>query len=102
MVLLLKGTSTIVTDGTECYIVPRGCAGMATAGSGDVLSGVLAGLAGYNRGSAKMVACGACLAGLAGELAEDEVGAVGMIASDTVRHLAKAVKQMQDAADRTE
>lgn len=102
VVLLLKGTSTIVTDGTECYIVPRGCAGMATAGSGDVLSGVLAGLAGYNRGSAKMVACGAYLAGLAGELAEEEVGAVGMIASDTVRHLAKAVKQMQDAADRTE
>ena len=96
VVLLLKGPSTIVTDGTECYIVPRGCGGMATAGSGDVLSGVLAGLAGYNKGTAKMVACGAYLAGLAGELAEEEVGEIGMIASDTVRCLAKAAKRMQE------
>jgi len=90
VILLLKGTATVVTDGTECYIVPRGCPGMATAGSGDVLSGVLAGLAGYNTASVKMVACGAYLAGLAGEMAEEEVGEIGMIASDTVRCLAKA------------
>ncbi|MBQ8642468.1 MAG: NAD(P)H-hydrate dehydratase [Clostridia bacterium] len=90
VILLLKGTATIVTDGTECWIVPRGCPGMATAGSGDVLSGVLAGIAGYNRASAKMTACGAYLAGLAGEMAQDEVGEIGMIASDTVRCLAKA------------
>jgi len=99
VVLLLKGTATIVTDGTDCYIVPRGCAGMATAGSGDVLSGVLAGLTGYNRGTAKTVACGAYLAGLAGELAQEDAGEIGMIASDTVRHLAKAAKQMQEAAE---
>lgn len=98
VILLLKGPGTIVTDGAECYIVPRGCAGMATAGSGDVLSGVLAGLAGYNVGSAKMVACGAYLAGLAGEIAEAEVGEVGMLASDTVRCLAMAAKRMQEAA----
>ena len=95
----VKGTATIVTDGTDCYIVPRGCAGMATAGSGDVLSGVLAGLTGYNRGTAKTVACGAYLAGLAGELAQEAAGEIGMIASDTVRHLAKAAKQMQEAAE---
>ena len=44
----------------------------------------------------------AFLAGLAGELAQDDMGETGMIASDTVRHLAIAAKQMQDAADRTE
>ena len=96
VILLLKGTATIVTDGEECRIVNRGCAGMATAGSGDVLSGVLAGLAGYNSGSAAMVSCGAYLAGLAGEMAEAEMGQIGMIASDTVRCLAKAAKQMQE------
>ena len=63
---------------------------MAPAGSGDVLSGVLAGLAGYHTASVKMVACGAYLAGLAGEMAEAEMGETGMIASDTVRCLAKA------------
>lgn len=90
VILLLKGTATVVTDGTVCYIVPKGCPGMATAGSGDVLSGVLAGIAGYSSASAKMTACGACLAGLAGEMAQEETGEIGMIASDTVRCLAKA------------
>ncbi len=92
VVLLLKGTSTLVTDGETCYLVPRGCAGMATAGSGDVLSGVLAGLCGYNEGTAKTVACGAYIAGLAGEVAQAEVGEIGMVASDTVRCLPKAVR----------
>ncbi|MBR5446386.1 MAG: NAD(P)H-hydrate dehydratase [Clostridia bacterium] len=94
VILLLKGTATIVTDGTECWIVPKGSPGMATAGSGDVLSGVLAGIAGYNRASAKMTACGAYITGLAGELAAAEVGEIGMIASDTVRCLAKAIRQL--------
>lgn len=96
VILLRKGPGTIVTDGYECYIVTRGCAGMATAGSGDVLSGVLAGLAGYNCGSAMMVACGAYLAGLAGEMAQTEMGEIGMVASDTVRYLATATKQLQE------
>lgn len=96
VILLRKGPGTIVTDGKECVIVTRGCAGMATAGSGDVLSGVLCGLAGYNKGSVKMVACGAYLAGLAGEMAQEEMGEIGMLASDTVRYLAKAAKRMQE------
>ena len=44
--VLLKGASTIVTDGAESYLIDRGCSGMATAGSGDVLSGVLVGMMG--------------------------------------------------------
>ena len=41
-IVLLKGHTTIVTDGETVYPVTGGCAGMATAGSGDVLSGILA------------------------------------------------------------
>lgn len=41
VVLLLKGPSTIITDGDRTYLVDAGCAGMATAGCGDVLSGIL-------------------------------------------------------------
>ncbi len=96
--LLLKGTATVVTDGSVCRIVTKGCPGMATAGSGDVLSGVLAGIAGYNRAGADMTACGAYLAGLAGEMVQAETGEIGMIASDTVRYLAKAAARMQEAA----
>lgn len=42
VVLLLKGPSTIITDGETTYLTDTGCPGMATAGSGDVLSGILA------------------------------------------------------------
>ena len=89
--LLLKGACTVITDGEICYLVDRGCAGMATAGSGDVLSGILAGLLGYSPANALTVACGAYLAGLAGELAEAESNPISMTASDTVRYISKAI-----------
>lgn len=92
--VLLKGAATVVTDGREVYLSDRGSAGMATAGSGDVLSGVLAGLFGYLPPSALTAACGAFLAGLAGELAQGEQTAVGMVASDTVRAIPRALSEI--------
>ena len=53
VILLLKGTATVVTDGQETYLINRGSGGMATAGSGDVLSGILAGVLGYCPPTAK-------------------------------------------------
>ncbi len=94
VILLLKGACTVVTDGKETYFVDRGCAGMATAGSGDVLSGVLAGLLGFCSPCALTVACGAYIAGYAGELAERDVNSISMIASDTVSHIAEAIGHM--------
>lgn len=92
IILLLKGCSTIVTDGEVTYLSSRGSAGMATAGSGDVLSGVLAGLCGYLPPDALTVASGAYLAGMAGELAEQKESAISMVASDTARELANAMR----------
>ncbi len=92
--VLLKGPTTVITDGRETYLVDRGCAGMATAGSGDVLSGILAGLFGYLELTPKTAACGAYLAGLAGELAERDLGSVSMLASDTVAHIPAAVSMI--------
>ena len=94
VVLLLKGATTVVSDGNQTYLVDRGCAGMATAGSGDVLSGVLAGLLGYSACDALTVACGAYLAGRAGELAQDAVNPISMTASDTVAQLGRAVSEV--------
>jgi NAD(P)H-hydrate epimerase len=94
VILLLKGACTVVTDGDVTYLVNRGCAGMATAGSGDVLSGVLAGLLGFAPPTPLTVACGAYVAGRAGELAEMDVNPVSMLASDTVAHIGKAVAEI--------
>ena len=89
-ILLLKGCGTVVTDGDLTYIINRGCAGMATAGSGDVLAGILAGLCGYLPPNALTIASGAYLAGMAGELAQQKGNAISMTASDTAREIANA------------
>jgi NAD(P)H-hydrate epimerase len=95
--LLLKGPCTVITDGEEVLLCDRGCAGMATAGSGDVLSGVLAGLLGFAPLTPLTAACGAYIAGLAGEMAEREINGISMLASDTVRHIGEAVTSILNA-----
>ena len=93
-ILLLKGTTTIITDGTTVYLVDSGSNGMATAGSGDVLSGILAGICGYVSDEDLLlgVAAGAYLNGLAGELAARDIPPVSMISGDTVKHIPEAVR----------
>ena len=90
--LLLKGPATVVTDGKRTALSDTGCPGMATAGSGDVLSGILAALCGANENVFDCAWCGAYVNGLAGELAQREYGAVSMTAGDTARHVAEAVR----------
>lgn len=94
VIVLLKGTSTAVTDGEDVYFVNSGCAGMATAGSGDVLSGILCGLAGFLPLDIKMVSMGAYIAGRAGEEAQKEINAVSMTASDTVNNIGKVIGEI--------
>lgn len=94
VILLLKGATTIVTDGTDTYLSTTGCPGMATAGSGDVLSGVLLGLLGYLPCTSMTIASGAYITGLAGEMAEREVNPISMCASDTVRYLPSAIRHL--------
>ena len=96
--VLLKGTATVVTDGCETYIVHRGCPGMATAGSGDVLSGILAGLLGYNAPTPETVACGAYIAGLAGELAQAETNPISQTAGDTAGKIPEAITAIMRAS----
>lgn len=96
-VVLLKGSETLVTDGKCVLAVERGCPGMATAGSGDVLSGVITGLLGYLPPDVHSVALGAYLCGLAGEYAARDVGEISMLASDTISHLAEAVRTVRGA-----
>jgi len=93
--LLLKGTSTIVTNGEVIYIVDRGCAGMSTAGSGDVLTGVITGLSGFCSFPLEMVASlGAYICGVAGELAEEKLNSYSMTARDTVSFIGKVISNV--------
>lgn len=89
--LLLKGTASIVCDKTECYVVNSGASGMATAGSGDVLSGIIVGLLGYNELSAKTVALGAFINGKSGEIASEKFGNISMTALDTLQNISTAI-----------
>lgn len=97
VITLLKGNITYVSDGNDLYQVDRGCPGMATAGSGDVLSGVISAICGYNRNNLLLAtAVAAYVTGYAGELAQEENGAISMIASDTARHIALAIHELAD------
>ena len=91
VILLLKGTATIVTDGDEVVIINRGCAGMATAGSGDVLSGIITSLLAQISSPFSAVCLGAYINGLAGEIAEKKNGAISMVASDTASCVKDAI-----------
>lgn len=93
--LLLKGPTTIVSDNKNTYLINTGNPGMATAGSGDVLTGIITGLLGYHyEDITKCVAVAAYINGYAGDLASKEFGEVGMISSDTVKYIAYAIKEL--------
>ena len=91
--LILKGhySALCMPDG-HIIFNSTGNSGMATAGSGDVLTGIITGLLarGYNRGEACML--GMYLHGLAGDLAVKEVGKESLVAGDLIKYLPQAFK----------
>jgi ADP-dependent NAD(P)H-hydrate dehydratase / NAD(P)H-hydrate epimerase len=93
--ILLKGAHTIIanTEGV-CYFNSTGNAGMATAGSGDVLTGIITSLLaqGYDPSNAAIL--GVCIHGMAGDIAERVVGQEAMIASDIIDNLGAAFKNI--------
>ena len=96
VILLLKGPATIVTDGETTYFTDTGCPGMATAGSGDVLSGILAALSAWAPDPLLGTAAAAWINGKAGELAQSRTGSVSMTAGDT----AACVREVVGALER--
>ena len=89
--ILLKGHySALCLPAGKVFFNPTGNAGMATAGSGDVLTGIITGLLarGYNREDACIV--GMYLHGLAGDLAAKQLGKESLMAGDIVAYLPQA------------
>lgn len=95
--VVLKGAYTTIAcpDGT-CYFNTTGNPGMATAGSGDVLTGIILALMAqyYTPGDAALI--GVFIHGLAGDIAAEETGESALIASDIVNYISGAFLKLND------
>jgi ADP-dependent NAD(P)H-hydrate dehydratase len=90
LIVVLKGHGTIVSDGRRVYRNSTGNPGMATAGSGDVLTGLIAALLGQGLEPFDAAQLGVWLHGRAGDLACEELGQAPLIASDLLQFLPRA------------
>jgi ADP-dependent NAD(P)H-hydrate dehydratase len=93
VVLVLKGHQTLVTDGRRRWSNHTGNPGMATGGSGDVLTGLVTALACQGLEHYDAARLAVHVHGLAGDLAAAQLGQVALIASDLVRFLPAALVQ---------
>lgn len=89
-VIVLKGAGTVVTDGQKVYVNKTGNPGMATAGSGDVLTGVITALMGQGLSNFDAAVLGVYVHGLAGDIAAKKLGQVSLIATDIIDSLGDA------------
>jgi len=92
-VVVLKGAGTVVSDGERAYVNQTGNPGMATAGSGDVLTGVITALLGQGLSAFDAAVLGVYVHGSAGDIAAERVGQVSLVATDIVDALGEAFKQ---------
>jgi len=96
--VVLKGARTVIArpDGAVA-ICPTGNAGMATAGTGDVLTGMVAGLLAQGLASWEAACVATYLHGHAGDLAAARIGHAGMVAGDVIGYIPQALKAFNEA-----
>ena len=100
--IILKGAySTIITPEGKCYFNPTGNPGMATGGSGDVLTGVILALLAQGYPAEDAAKIGTYIHGLAGDIAQKKQGMIGLIASDIVTCLPAAWRLVSEKKLRT-
>lgn len=91
-IVVLKDARTIVSNGEYNYINMSGNNGMATGGSGDVLTGIIAGLIAQNMNEFEAAKLSVYIHGLAGDFAKDKIGSFSIIASDIIDNLSEVLK----------
>ncbi|MBX3449289.1 MAG: NAD(P)H-hydrate dehydratase [Planctomycetaceae bacterium] len=94
VILVLKGHQTIITDGRRLSINDTGNPGMATGGTGDVLTGLIVSLLGQGMEPLEAAHLAVWLHGRAGDLAAEELSQPGLIASDLLRFVPRAWKDI--------
>lgn len=98
VIVVLKGYRTlIVTPEGSLYVNPTGNPGMASAGTGDVLGGIIAGFLAQGFEPQMAALAGVYLHGLAGDMAAEEMGQKGLIAGDVSRYVPKAIRLIEEA-----
>ncbi len=97
VIVVLKGANTSITcpDGA-CYFNSTGNPGMATAGSGDVLTGIILSLLGQGYKPKDAAITGVYLHGLAGDIASEKIGQEALIASDIIENLGYAYLRIKE------
>ena len=93
VVVVLKGHRTLITDGHRWARNTTGNPGMATGGTGDVLTGLITALVCQHLPPLEAAQLGVYLHGLAGDLAADQLGQEALIASDLIRFLPEAFRR---------
>lgn len=90
LILVVKGAHSLIISEEEIYINNTGNPGMATAGSGDVLSGVITALISQQYAPLTAAVFGVYLHGRAGDIATESVGFEGLVAGDLAQHMGSA------------
>lgn len=97
VILAVKSAVSVVTDGNDVYFNTTGCSGMAKAGSGDVLSGLIAGVVARNSCELESLLSAFYLFGKAGEKAQEKESEFTMTASQIIEQFASVIKDLQQA-----
>ncbi len=92
IICVLKGFETIISDGKEVFVNTTGNPGMATGGSGDVLTGMIASFIGQTDSLLDAACLGVYLHGLAGDLAAREKTQISMLPTDLIEKIPEAIK----------
>src|SRR3989338_2033531 len=95
IILVLKGHHTVVASADKVYVNKTGNPGMATAGSGDVLTGIISALLGQGLDGFTAAKTGAYLHGQAGDLAARKKTQPGIIASDIIDNIPEGIKRLK-------
>ncbi len=93
-ITVLKGHNSIVTNGEKVFINNTGSSALAKAGTGDVLTGIIAGLLAQNVSPFDSAIIGTFLHGLAGDIASVDLTKYSVLAKDVIDYLPFAIKQV--------
>ena len=93
-ITILKGHNSIITDGEKVYQNTTGNSALAKAGSGDVLTGIIAGLLAQKMELLEAGILGTYLHGLAGDIASKDLTKYSVLATDVIKYIPQAIKEI--------